>query len=164
MRRKTQDIHKNYDYVWKEALILYMSKILEFLELHDIAPIAEPLRTENTQIDIKSELADLTFALADGRGINFEEEVKLSKDDLLRFAGYNIWLSREYGRELITVVLVKQTVTISELKTEQLHFKPFIVDCSKIDADALLEKLKNNIRDGKEINELELIYLPLFAS
>ena len=38
------------------------------------------------------------------------------------------------------------------------------MECSKIDADALLAKLKANIEEGREINELELIYLPLFGS
>ena len=39
-------IHKNYDYVFKEALSLYKDKALDFLGLTNIAPITEPLRTE----------------------------------------------------------------------------------------------------------------------
>ncbi|MDR2855420.1 MAG: hypothetical protein LBV40_04620, partial [Methanomicrobiales archaeon] len=88
--KKVKDVHTNYDQVFKEALTLFKDKTLDFLGLHGIAPIAEPLRTENVEVSIRSEFADLTFALQDGRGIHFEEEVQLSKDDMMRIAGYSL--------------------------------------------------------------------------
>jgi len=90
MDKKAQDVHMNYDYVFKESLILFKDKTLEFLGLKNIAPIAEPLRTENVEIIIQSELADMTFALKDGRGIHFEEEINLSQDDLKRMLSYSL--------------------------------------------------------------------------
>jgi len=48
--------------------------------------------------------------------------------------------------------------------TEQMDFKPIIIQCSQIDADAMLAKLKADIAAGTSINELEAIYLPLFHS
>ncbi|MDR2855354.1 MAG: hypothetical protein LBV40_04275 [Methanomicrobiales archaeon] len=162
--KKVKDVHTNYDHVFKEALTLFKDKTLDFLGLHGIAPIAEPLSTENTEVFIRSEFADLTFALQDGRGIHFEEEVQLSKDDMMRIASYYLWLSREYKREFITVIFVKEPTMIKALETELMVFKPPIVECSKIDGDALLAKLKKEITENREINELELIYLPLFSS
>ena len=38
------------------------------------------------------------------------------------------------------------------------------MQCSEIDADAILTRLKKAIANGKPINELEAIYLPLFRS
>jgi hypothetical protein len=45
-----------------------------------------------------------------------------------------------------------------------MDFKPIIIQCSQIDADAMLVKLKADIAAGTPINELEAIYLPLFHS
>ena len=157
-------IHKNYDYVFKEALSIYKDKVLDFLGLTNIAPITEPLRTETVEIEIKSEFRDLTFATTDGRGLHLEEEIDLSLDDLKRFGSYNLGLSRAYNREFMTVIFVKNPTTLTELSTEQLIFKPIVVQCSTIDADVMLAKLKQDVDDGKPINELELVYLPLFNS
>ena len=159
-----EDIHVNYDPVFKEALILFKDKALDFLGLTGIAPITEPLRTESVEIEIKIEVRDLNFGTQDGRGLHFEEEVNLSHDDLLRFCGYNTGLSRTYKREFITVVFVKNPTTLTEVRTKQLNFMPVIVQCSKIDADAMLNKLREDIAAGRPINELELVYLPLFHS
>ena len=156
--------HQNYDLVFKEAMVLFKDKALDFLGLTGIAPITEPLRTESVEIEVKIEFRDLTFGTEDGRGVHFEEEVDLSNDDMLRFNGYNSWLSRAYKREFITVVFVKNPTTVTELRTEQVHFKPIIVQCSKVDADAMLDELQKDITDGKSINELKLVYLPLFKS
>ena len=156
--------HQNYDPVFKESLVLFKDKALDFLGLTDIAPITEPLRTEGVEIEIKSTFSDLTFGTQDGLGLNFEEEVSLSMDDLLRFGGYNLGLSRTYKREFITVIFLKNPSSITEVKTRQMHFKPIIVQCSNIDADEMLDGLKKDIADGKPINELKLVYLPLFYS
>ena len=142
------DVHKNYDSVFKEAMALFKDKTLDFLGLHGIAPITEPLGTENVQVEIRSEFLDLTFALQDGHGAHFEEEVELLRDK----------------REFITVIFVKEPTGIKEFRTEQLSFAPIIVQCSKIDADAMLKKLKKSVAGHEPINELELIYLPLFYS
>ena len=156
--------YKNYDAVFKDAMVLFQNKALDFLGLTGIAPITEPLRTENAAVEIKSEFMDLTFGTEDGRGLHFEEEVDLSKDDMLRFAAYHVNLSRTYKREFVTVVFVKNPTALTEVRTEQLAFKPIIVQCSKIDADTILGRLKEDIKEGRPVNELEAIYLPLFHS
>ena len=156
--------HKNYDPVFKESLILFKNKTLDFLGLSGIAPITEPLMTESIEIEIKIEIRDLSFGTQDGCGLHFEEEVDLSRDDMLRFCSYNTGLSRVYKREFITVIFVKNPTTLKEIQTDQLVFKPIIVQCSKFDADLILDRLKQDITAGIPINELELVYLPLFYS
>ena len=157
-------IHQNYDSVFKEAMTLFKDKALDFLGLTGVAPITEPLMTESVEIEIKIAFRDLSFGTQDNRGVHFEEEVDLSNDDMLRIGGYNLWLGRAYKKEFVTVIFVKNPTLITELKTEQMHFKPIIVQCSKIDADAMLADLKQDVADGKPINELKLVYLPLFHS
>ena len=156
--------HQNYDPVFKEAMTLYQDKALDFLGLTGIAPITEPLRTESVEIEIKIEFRDLTFGTQDGRGLHFENEVDLSADDLLRFGSYNIGLSRVYKREFLTVIFVKNPTQLKELRTAQLLFEPIIVQCSNFDADAILDRLEKDIAAGVPVNELELVYLPLFQS
>jgi len=117
---------KNLDNVFKEALVLFKDKTLNFLGLAGIAPIGESLRSENVQIEVTWEFQDLVFATQDGRGVNFETEADLSKDDLLRFGGYNISLNRVHKREFITVIFVMNPTSLTELKTEQLHFVPSV--------------------------------------
>ena len=156
--------HTNKDFVFKDALVLFKDKTLDFLGLTDIAPLGESLRTETVDVEVTWEFQDLAFATQDGRGVHFEEEDDLSKDDVLRFAGYNISLSRVHKRVFDTVIFVKKPTTQMEIKTNQLHFAPIIVQCSKIDADTMLNRLKKDIAAGKPINELEVIYLPLFRS
>ena len=64
----------------------------------------------------------------------------------------------------MTVIFVKNPTTLTELNTEQLTFRPIVVQCSTIDADVMLARLKQDIAECKPINELELVYLPLFNS
>ena len=156
--------HQNYDAVFKEAMTLFQGKALDFLGLFGIAPITEPLRTESVEIEIKAEFRDLTFGTQDGRGLHLENEADLSRDDLLRFCSYNVGLSRVYKREFLTVVFVKNPTSLEEVVTEHLRFRPFIVQCSQFDADAILERLREDIAAGRAVNELEAIYLPLFRS
>jgi len=145
-------------------MTIFKGKVLDFLGLTNLAPITEHLGTESVQIEVVWEFKDLAFGTQDGRGIHFEEEIDLSLDDLYRCVGYNSGLSRVHKREFVTVIFVKNPTKLTGIKTEQMDFKPIIIQCSQIDADAMLAKLKADIAAGTPINELEAIYLPLFHS
>jgi len=69
-----------------------------------------------------------------------------------------------HNREFITVIFVKTPTNLTGIETEQLSFRPLIVQCSKIDGDAVLAKLKKAVAEKRPINELEAIFLPLFHS
>jgi len=156
--------HTNMDLAFKESMSIFKGKVLDFLGLTNIAPITEHLATESVQIEVTWEFKDLVFGTQDGQGLHFESEVDLSLDDLYRFIGYKASLSRVHKREFVTVIFVKNPTKLTRLETKQLDFKPIIVQCSDIDADAILARLKKAIADGIPINELEAIYLPLFHS
>ena len=156
--------HTNIDAVFKESLTIFKDKTLDFLGITGIPPITELLGAEGIQIELKWDSGDLVFGTSDRRGLNLEEEVALSRDDLLRFCGYNTSLSRMHNREFITVIFVKTPTNLTGIETEQLSFRPLIVQCSKIDGDAVLAKLKKAVAEKRPINELEAIFLPLFHS
>ena len=156
--------HTNIDAVFKESLTLFKDKTLDFLGITNIPPITELLGAEGIQIELKWDIGDLVFGTSDRCGLNLEEEVDLSHDDLLRFCGYNTGLSRLHKREFVTVIFVKNPTNLTGVETEQLSFRPIIVQCSKIDADAILARLKRAVAENRPINELEAIFLPLFHS
>jgi hypothetical protein len=163
-KQRVQDIQTNYDTVFKDALSLFKNKALDFFNIPGDAIIVEPLRTEKAEIHAEVEFSDLTFSLSNKKGFHVEEEVDLSKDDLLRICGYHIDLVRAYKREFITVIFIKNPSDHREIDYEMLWFKPIIIDCNDFDADIILDKLKSQIQNNEEPNELEIIYLPLFSS
>ena len=121
-----KDIHANYDAVFKDAMSLFKNKALDFFGLDPSIKIEEPLKTENVEILILSEISDLAFMLSDGRGLHMEEETDVSKDDLLRFCGYNVSLARTYKTEFITMVITNNMPKNREIAHECLNFKPVI--------------------------------------
>ena len=93
-----------------------------------------------------------------------KRKLHLTPDDLWRFLDYNVSLCRMHKRVFDTVVFVKEPTELVGIDEVRLIFKPIIVKCSKIDADKMLAELKRDVKSGKPINELKLIYLPLFRS
>jgi hypothetical protein len=159
-----EDVWQNYDSVFKDAVSMFKDKSLDFFGLPKDITIAEPLKTETKEIVVKSEFADLTFRLSNGKGLHLESEAALSEDDLFRFCHYHIDLVRAYRVDFTTVIFVKEPHGQESLEYEMLTFKPVVVNCAGYDADAILAKLKEQAAKGEALNELELIYLPLFRS
>ena len=110
--------HANLDNVFKESLTLFKDKTLDFLNIPEIAPIADYLGTENVQIELTWESMDLAFGTSDGQGVHLEEEINLSNDDLLRFLGYNASLSRIHKREFATIIFVKNPTNLEGINTK----------------------------------------------
>ena len=159
-----EDVWTNYDVVFKDAVSMFKDKSLAFFGLPQDITIIEPLKTEIKEIIVKSEFADLTFKLSNGKGLHFESEVALSKDDLFRFCHYHIDLIRAYKFDFTTIIFVKDSHKQAALDYEMLKFNPIVVNCAEYDADIILAKLKEQATRGEPLNELELIYLPLFKS
>ena len=160
---KIDDIYQNYDAVFKDALTLYKDKSLDFFGL-DLPKIIEPLATETKEIIVRTKISDMTFKLEFNTGAHFEEEVELSYDDLCRFCIENAELRRLYKMDFITVIFTMRETENISIDGESLKFYPKIINCTKWDGDSILSKLQYNIENGLEINELEMIYLPLFGS
>jgi len=158
------EIWRNYDAVFKDAVTMFKDKSLGFFGLPDDVTITEPLKTETTEIIVKSEFADMTFRMSNRKGMHFESEVALSLEDLFRFCHYHIDLIRMYKCDFTTVIFVKEPHSIASLDYEMLQFKPIIINCGDYNADEILAKMKKQLVAGEALNELEAIYLPLFKS
>ena len=156
------DIHTNYDIVFKEALQLFEGKTLDFLGLLDSGRIEYSLNTEQTEVIVRKRFADLIFKLSDNTGLHIEMEAHISKSDILRFAIYNIEYSQKFNIPIKTVIFTNQEQKVIEYCNPVMTFKPVIIDLSQRDGEVILEKIRKQIEHGNEVNELEMIYLPLY--
>jgi len=91
--------------------------------------------------------------------LRFKEAITLFKNKAL---DYNVSLCRMHKRIFDTIIFVKEPTTLTGIDFDRLTFKPIIVQCANIDADAMLDELKWDIEAGRQVNELKLVYLPLF--
>ena len=157
------DIHNNYDAVFKESFLLYKDKSLDFLGLH-IAPIAEPLNTEHTEVELKKTYSDLLFKLLDNTGLHMEWEADISHDDMLRFLSYNVDSSRSYKMPFITVIFTNKAPSVTSYVNQSVKYTPTIINLGERDGDALLAEIKRKLEAGEPVNELEVVYLPLYNS
>jgi hypothetical protein len=155
---------QNYDAVFKDSFTLFKNKTLRFLGVDSDARITEILSTEKREIQVDTEFSDLTFLTDKGFGFHIEEEIDISQKDLYRFCGYHVDLTQRHGIEFQTVILTFKKPTIRKIDTPTLIFQPFIVDLSERNADEVFEGLKQAIEGGKEINELDLVFLPVCRS
>jgi len=160
------DLHHNQDKVLKESLSLFKGGSLEFLDTELAGEVSEVLSTEITETKTKKAYADNAFKLSNNEGINNEWEADISKDDLMRFCSYNVDLSRQHGIPFTTVIITTKNPTITSYKNPSLTFTPKIINLKDRDADKVLAKIDKKLKAGvqKSINELEIVYLPLYGS
>ena len=154
---------KNYDAVFKESFEFYKGKDLTFFGV-DLAQITETLNPEITQLKVDKYFADIVFKLADGTGLHLEWEADLNQDDILRFCIYHASLTRNHKMSFKTVVFTKKEPSCNSYTGDCLNFKPEIVNLGSYDAEKTLEVIHTQINNGETINDLQLIYLPLYGS
>ncbi|MDR1533159.1 MAG: hypothetical protein LBS62_13440 [Clostridiales bacterium] len=155
---------KNYDIVFKDALSLFSGKSLEFLGISGLPPLGTPLKTELPVISAHTSFSDLTYKLPDLGGVHLEAEDKISRDDLIRFCEYVLRLIKAYNMDFLSIIFTRHKPSATKLDFKALKFKPIIVCLADRDADKTLARLKKEIKNSGQVNELELIYLPLYAS
>ena len=155
---------QNYDAAFKDSFTLFRNKTLRFLGIESDARITEVLATEKREVHVDTEYSDMSFLTDDGFGLHIEEETDISRKDLYRFCGYHVDLTQLHGRDFHTVILTFKPPRVREIVTPTLVFKPIIVDLSERDAGAVYERLRRQIEGGEEINELDLVFLPVCHS
>ena len=158
------DTHHNFDKVFKESLELFLGGKLDFFDVMLDGVITQILATEFTETATKKAFADLAFLLSILKGVHFEMEIDLSLDDLLRFAGYNIDLTRKHKVPFLTVIITLNKPKITEYVSDTISFKPIIICLKDRDGDAAFTDMAEKLERGEPINELELVYLPLYGS
>ncbi len=100
--------HQNYDLVFKEAFSLFEIRFLDFLGI-DLPHITGFMETEIPEVETHDDMMDLTFRLEDNTILHLEEETHLSRDDLVRFAHYDLRLYNRCKTMIHTIVLTPFT-------------------------------------------------------
>jgi len=152
--------HDNYDFVLKEVMSLYTNKSLEFLGIQ--GKVKELLNAENVEVEIRKTLEDQVLKLDTGDGVDIEWESDISLDDLLRFAGYNIALTRKFKMPFVTVIVTRKKVRHSSYIGGSISFTPKILNLKERDGRATLKAIREKLDRGESINPLEAVFVPLY--
>ena len=107
--------HQNQDKVFKESMELFKGASLDFLGLNNQGIIEDILSGEITETTTKKAHADKVFRVSGNKGLNAEWEADVSSDDMMRFASYNIDLSRKHKMPFETVVITNKKPSVSYL-------------------------------------------------
>ena len=154
----------NQDKVIKEALEIYKGKTLDFLDEKLDGEIVEILGSEVTETITKKAYSENAFKMSTNEGKHIEWESKISKEDLMRIAAYNIDLSRKHKIPFETVIITAKPHRIKRYSNPSLTFTPRIINLKGRDADLALVQIEEKLQKGESVNELQLIYLPLYGS
>ena len=152
--------YKNYDMVIKDALTLFENKTLDFLGL-DLPKIISVEDSELYKIETKNNFIDLIFMLEDGTLLHIEEEAHVSSKDLLRFAQTDLMIYGKKHTKIHTVVITKTKESMHKINAGSLNYEVTILNLADGSWENDYKRLKTQVERGQEINELELIFLPL---
>ena len=162
--QSTVDTFQNQDKTLKESFSLFKGGSLEFLDADLAGEVTEVLNIEITETTTKKAYADNALKLSSNKGIHSEWEAEINKEDMMRFASYNIDLSRMHGIDFTTVIITTKKPSVTSYENPSVSFKPKIINLKERDADKVLEDIDEKLKTGEPINELVLIYLPLYGS
>ena len=160
------DLYQNQDKVLKESLSLFKGGSLDFLDEELSDEVTDVLSTEITETTTKKAFADNALKLQSDKGVHTECEAQVSNDDMMRFASYNIDLSRLHGIPFTTVIITTKKPSVISYVNPSITFKPKIINLKERNADKVLAEIDKKLKDGdySGINPLEVIYLPLYGS
>jgi len=163
---RTIDMLYNQDKVLKESFALFKGRSLEFLDQELTGEVTEILGTEITETVTKKAHVDNAMRLSTNSGIHHEWEAHVSEDDMMRFGSTNLDLSRMHKIPFTTVIITTQNPTNLTYKNPTVAITPKIVCLKDRDADKVLAEIDRKLNAGEHdsINELEIIYLPLYGS
>jgi hypothetical protein len=166
MHTHNVDTHHNQDKVLKESFSLFKGGSLDFLDKDLTGKVTEILNTEITETATKKAYADNIFKLSSNKGVHSEWETDISESDMMRFASYHIDFARMHGIPFTTVIITTKKPSVTSYISPSMTFTPKIINLKERDADKVLSEIDGKLKSGShaDINELEVIYLPLYGS
>ncbi len=154
--------YQNYDTGFKSVFGVFMHRTLGFLKI-DLPAIQEKAETNLAEIQVRQKYLDLVFRLEDGSLLHLEEEATISLEDMLRFAQTDLMLYNEKKQPIHTVIL-----SIHERETKHrslsmgcLEYQVLQVGLKGMDGDERMTQMEKDVDEGREINEIELVFIPL---
>jgi hypothetical protein len=156
------------DLMQKYASGLFRDATLEFYGIKT-ARIKELINVELPIMEMGGGSADFVFLLEDGTYLHFEFQTTYNKNDLIRFAGYDLRLYERDGRRIVTVIIYAADVkhAETELNVGSFVYRPDKIMMNQYDGDVIFTELASKINAGAEITDvdmLNLIFLPLMRN
>jgi hypothetical protein len=144
--------------VQKSAFTILKNATFEFygIKLPRIVDIASP---EIPRVDVRDTSADLVYKLEDDSYLNIEFQTKYNKKDLTRFAEYSVGLFKRDGWRVRTLIVYAADVKKLDfpLNMGDVTFSPIILSMKDYDGDAELAKIEQKVRNGVELEELDIL-------
>jgi hypothetical protein len=159
--------HTN-DIIQKYASGLFRNATLEFYGIK-IPKIKELINVELPILEVGASSMDFIFLLEDDSYLHFEFQTAYNKNDLIRFAYYDVRLFERDGRPVTTVIIYSANVKRADTKLTvgSLTYNPGKIMMIDYDGNAIYMELQAKILDGKALDDvdmLKLIFLPLMKN
>ncbi len=138
---------------------------MDFLKIR-LPAILEKTETTLSKIQVRQNTMDLIFRLEDGSLLHLEEEAGVSVSDLLRFAQTDLMLYHEKRQTIHTVILSIHEMESCQRKLSMgsLEYQVIQVGLKGMDGDARMNQMVEDFREGRPINEIELLFIPLMRT
>ena len=156
------------DIIQKYASGLFKNTTLEFYGVKT-AKIKELINIELPVIEVSESSADFAFLLEDDTYLHFEFQTDYNKNDLIRFAHYNLRLYERDGRKIHSVIIYSADVKKmpAGLEVGSLTYNPDKIMMKDYDGDNVYNELNTKIKACIELTDIDimnLIMLPLMKN
>jgi len=132
------------DIIQKYASGLFKNATLEFYGVKT-AKIKELINIELPVVEVSESGADFAFLLEDDTYLHFEFQTAYNKNDLIRFAHYNLRLYERDGRKIQSVIIYSSDVKKmpAGLEIGSLTYNPDKIMMGDYDGDIVYHELKD---------------------
>lgn len=156
------------DIIQKYTSGLFRNATLEFYGIKT-AKIKELINVELPVVEVAETSTDFIFLLEDDTYLHFEFQTAHNKNDLVRFALYDLRLYERDKRKIRTVIIYASDVrkTDDRLDIGSFTYAPDKVMMYEYDGNAIyadLESKLNSRQDLTDADMLNLIFLPLMKN
>jgi hypothetical protein len=158
------DYAHNYDVIVKWMAEALRGETLEVLGVKT-GIIEEVFGFEPADISVKTGSVDVMARDETGALYHIEEQRNLCKSDMYRFAAYHFLGARQWGNQVIDIILASGKVFSGEkmIITGSGKYTPMVIDFSERNGLKRLEEIRNAVRAGTFTHWMELIFLPLYG-
>ena len=156
------------DILQKYTSGLFRNAILEYYGIKS-AKIKELINVELPVVEVADTSTDFIFLLEDDTYMHFEFQTGYSRDDLIRFAEYDLRLYKRDRRKIQTVVIYSSDVreAADTLDIGSLVYAPVNIMMYKYDGNVIFRDLETKLKARQDLSDtdmLNIILLPLMRN
>ena len=156
------------DIINKYTSSLFRNATLEYYGIK-AAKIKELINVELPVVEVAETSTDFIFLLEDDTYLHFEFQTGYKKEDLIRFAMYDLRLYERDKRKIQTVIIYSADVSRADdsLNIGSMVYYPESVMMNKYNGNKIYADLEVKLKAGQELTDIDtlnLIFLPLMQS